>query len=97
MKPTELNIEDWQTWLEKFKEANPYARPRAAIRIENTMFSTARHFGGMTYDGAHYTYFEPVDGSKPKNPDGTPYVAWLMVREDFLRWVAKELEKGGAE
>ena len=84
MKPTELNIEDWHTWLEKFKAANPTARPLAAIRIENTMFSTARHFGGMTFDGAHYTYFEPVDGQR---------VAWLMVREDFLRWATKKLKE----
>ena len=29
------------------------------------------------------------------NPDGTPYVAWLMVRMDFLLWVTAELKKEG--
>ena len=29
-------------------------------------------------------------------PDGTPYVAWLMVRHDFLRWATKYLKRGGA-
>ena len=97
MKPTDLKIADWQDWLGKFRAANPKAKPGAAIRIENTLFSTARYFGGMIYDGDQYTYFEPIDERQPKNPDGTPYVAWLMVRMDFLRWVTKELRKGGAE
>ncbi len=101
MKPQDLTIADWQDWLDRFKAANPNAKPLAAIRIENTIFSTARHFGGMSFNGDEYTYFEPVDERQPKNADGTPYVAWLMVRLDFLRWITKELkreakQKGGA-
>ena len=96
MKPQDLKITDWQNWLDKFKAANLDEKPYAAIRIENTIFSTARYFGGMTFNGEQYTYFEPVDESRPRNPDGTPYVAWLMVRMDFLRWVTRELKKGGA-
>lgn len=96
MKVTDLNIEDWQRWLEKFKAANPIKNPLlAAIRIENTMLTPARYFGGMEYNGDKYTYFEPVDERQPRNPDGTPYVAWLMVRMDFLRWVTAELKKEG--
>ena len=103
MKPQELNIEDWQAWLDKFKAAHPNAKPGAAIRIENTILSTARYFGGMTYNGDKYTYFEPRDPRQPPNRDGTPYVAWLMVRMDFLQWATKELkrqakeQKGGAK
>ena len=97
MKPTDLKIADWQKWLDRFRAANPDAKPAAAIRIENTILSTARHFGGMTYNGDEYTYFEPVDEQQQPNPDGTPYVAWLMVRTDFLRWITKELRKGGAK
>ena len=92
MKPQELNIEDWQAWLVKFKAAHPNAKPGAAMRIENTLLTTARYFGGMTYNGEKYTYFEPVDERQPRNPDGTPYVAWLMVRMDFLRWVTAQLK-----
>ena len=67
--------------------------PPPAIRIENTQFTTARYYGGMTMNGEKYIYFEPVlPGEKP-NPDGTPYVAWLMVREDFLRFAMKEAKK----
>ena len=99
MKPTDLKIADWQKWLDRFRAANPNAKPAAAIRIENTILSTARHFGGMVYNGDKYTYFEPIDERQPPNQDGTPYVAWLMVRDDFLRWITKELKreaKGGA-
>ena len=97
-KPKDLTLADWQNWLHKFRAANPNAKPGAAMRIENTPLTTARYFGGMTFNGEQYTYFEPVDERQPKNPDGTPYVAWLMVRMDFLRWLAAELkkEKGGA-
>ena len=97
MKPQDLTIADWQNWLAKFKAEKPNVKPGAAMRIENTPFTTARYYGGMTLNGDQYTYFEPVDERQPKNPDGTPYVAWLMVRMDFLRWVTKELRKGGAK
>lgn len=101
MKPQDLTIEGWQTWLGKWKAAHPNAKPGAAMRIENTPFTTARYYGGMTMNGDHFTYFEPRDERQPPNRDGTPYVAWLMVRMDFLRWVTKELkreakQKGGA-
>lgn len=94
MKVAYLTIQDWQKLLEKFKVANPNAKSGAAIRIENTIFTPARYYGGMTMHGQMYTYFEPKDPTKPNNPDGTPYVAWLMVRDDFLRFVKKELKKG---
>ena len=102
MKPTDLKITEWQNWLCRFKAANPTATGGAAIRIENTPLTSARYAGGMVYNGDEYTYFEPVDERQPRNPDGTPYVAWLMVRMDFLRWITKELkreakQKGGAE
>ena len=97
MKPTDLKIADWQKWLDRFRAANPNAKPAAAIRIENTILSTARHFGGMTFCGERYTYFEPIDETQPPNPDGTLYIAWLVVREDFLQWVEKELRRKGAK
>lgn len=103
MKPQDLTIDGWQDWLRKFKAANPNAKPGAAMRIENTPFTTARYYGGMTYNGDQYTYFEPIDEryGNPTISGGTPCVAWLMVRMDFLRWVTKELkreakQKGGA-
>jgi len=61
------------------------------MRIENTMFTVGRYYGGMEYNKMHYTYFEPeVDGHEP-NDDGSPYVAWLMVRDDFVERIIKEM------
>ena len=93
MKLEELTIQGWQEWLCRFKAAKPKAKTGAAMRIENTMFTSARYYGGMVFNGDKYTYFEPKDPTKPNNPDGTPYVAWLMVRNDFLKWLSKELKK----
>lgn len=99
MKVLDLDIYQWQEWLGKFYAKNPTAKSGcgAAMRIENTMFTSARYAGGMILNGEKYTYFEPKDPKMPNNPDGTPYVAWLMVRMDFLRWLKKELKKEEAK
>ena len=93
MKVKDLTIQDWQELLDKWRKENPTAKSGAAMRIENTLFTSARYFGGMTYNGDTFTYFEPRDTRQPPNPDGTPCVAWLMVRMDFLRWATKELNR----
>ena len=91
--PEKMTLNEWAAALDEYK-ATPGFRPGAAMRIEDTPFTSARRAGGMRYGGDMYTYFEPeVDGHAP-NEDGTPYVAWLMVREDFLRWVAKRKKEG---
>ena len=99
MKVIDLNINEWQEWLEKFKASDEYEVGRApiAMRIENTPFTAGRFAGGMTYNGARYTYFEPKVPGEPPNPDGTPHVAWLMVRMDFLMWLTKFLKDGGGK
>jgi hypothetical protein len=97
MKLQDLDINGWQRLLTEFNSGprKKYVTP-AVMRIENTPFTSARYAGGMTYQGERYTYFEAVDPAQPKNPDGTPYVAWLMVRMDFLRWATEELKKEAA-
>ena len=91
-KPENLTLNEWGDLLDEYKQTQDY-RAGAAMRIENTPFTTARYFGGMRLEGDNYTYFEPeVDGHAP-NEDGSPYVAWLMVREDFLKWTTKELKR----
>ena len=95
-KVEELDINEWQKLLDKFKFV-PGFKPGAAMRIENTPFTTARYYGGMAFNGATYTYFEPRVPGAPPNPDGSPCVAWLMVRDDFLRWAANEVKKEAAE
>lgn len=87
----DLNIQKWQDCLTKFLEIHKDEKGSPAIRIENTPFTSARYEGGMTYDGHMYTYFEPVI---PGNTDaeGLPAVAWLMVRDDFLKFAKKEIK-----
>lgn len=91
MKPDKLDINDWQRLLLRFKtEMKPDISTPVAMRIENTMFTSARYSGGMKYNGALYTYFEPIVPHASPNPDGSPFVAWLMVRYDFLKWAKKQ-------
>jgi hypothetical protein len=90
VKVKDFNLQHWQDCLTMFLATCRKISPPPAIRIENTQFTTARHYGGMTYNGEKYTYFEPVIPGEPNNPDGSPYVAWLMVRSDFLRFATKE-------
>ena len=70
----------------------------AAMRIENTQFTVGRYYGGMTYNNVHYTYFEPeINGHEP-NADGSPYVAWLMVQDDFVEYLlSEEMTQSGKE
>lgn len=92
--PADLDINEWCDFLWRFKERRPFAEiSPVIIRIENTPFTSARYAGGMIYNGAMYTYFEPRFPGHEPNPDGSPYVAWLMVRDDFLRFVKAELNK----
>lgn len=90
MKVKDFNLQQWQECLTKFLATCKEKDPPPAIRIENTQFTTARHYGGMTCNGKKYTYFEPVISGEKPNPDGSPQVAWLMVRDDFLRFATKE-------
>lgn len=86
MNPTDLTITDWQELLTRYRKEHPGVEGNLAMRIENTMFSIARFYGGMVLDGHTYTYFEP-------RVPGTTEVAWLCVRDDFLRWTAAQLKK----
>lgn len=86
-----LTIVEWDNLLQRYK-ATPYYRRKAAMRIENTVFTAGRYAGGMRLHGDTYVYFEPpIPGEK--NEDGTQAVAWLMVRDDFLRWASREVRK----
>lgn len=95
-KPTHLDLREWQDFLYRFKtEADKVKSPNlpVAMRIENTQLTIARYYGRTMYNGHVYTYFEPKIPNHEPNPDGSPYVAWLLVRHDFLMWVSKEIKK----
>ena len=95
-KPESLDLKEWQDFLDEFKKEpsrkSTYPTP-IAMRIENTQLTLARYSGGCVYNKVQYKYFEPrIPGHAP-NEDGSPYVAWLIVREDFLKWVREQLKK----
>ena len=94
--PRDMTIAEWQEAINACVAEMPWKEwlrvgPPLAMRIENTQLSIARHYGGITFQGHAYTYFEPPTGGF--NEDGSPEVAWLVVRDDFLRWL-DEKRKG---
>lgn len=97
MKIIDIDINEWQRLVNQFKASGANKTPDkpVAMRCENTPLSIARFSGGCTVYGARYMFFAPpIPGET--NPDGTQKCAWLVVREDLMRWAAKELRKGGA-
>lgn len=92
---TDIDLYDWQQLIYRFKASNADKNPGVpcAMRCENSQLSIARHYGGITYNGERYTFFAPpIPGEK--NDDGTQKRAWLVVRDDFLRWAVRELKEG---
>ena len=52
----------------------PSDTPYAIRNVSQTQFSIARHYGGCSYNGQHYTYFPPGDE---------------LIRDDVFKLVAK--------
>jgi len=50
------------------------ATPFAVRGVSDTMFSIARYYGGLKYNGQHYTYFADTDE---------------LIRDDVLVFVQK--------
>lgn len=46
--------------------------------VSHTQLSIARHYGGCTFQGKHYSYTPPTDE---------------LIREDVVRWLMKERKK----
>ena len=65
---TEKEIEDLQD--SKLQQDTPFA----IYDVSYGMFSIARHYGGATFNDAHYTYFPEHD---------------QLIRDDVLRWAKK--------
>lgn len=92
----DLDIVSWDTWIGRYRMAHPRhiatVDAPLAMRIENTPFTSARCAGGMTLKDRSYTYFEPklldIFGE-----DGSVSVAWLMVRDDVVRWIQRTIRR----
>lgn len=93
MKVKDLTLAQWQAKLDAFRAANPTAKQGAAFRIDGTQFSTARFYGGMTFNGEKYTTFELKDTPG----QFTCEFATIAVRADALRWIVKKLKDEAKE
>ena len=51
------------------------AAPFMIVRVKTTQFSVARHYGGATFNGWHYTYIPITDE---------------LVRDDVVKWVQRK-------
>lgn len=88
MKVKDLTLAQWQEQLDAFRVAYPSAPSGAGFRIDGTLFSTARFYGRMTYNGSMYTTFE----CKDTPGEFTCQFATIAVREDALRWITRRLK-----
>ena len=52
--------------------------PFGITSVSTSQFSIARHFGGIRFNGEHYTYFPDTDE---------------LVRDDVLKWQKKQKKK----
>lgn len=73
MKKQMHTLAEWQALLDEYRRDPNHehsSRSPAAMRIDGTQFSTARFYGGFTYNNMHYRveYYDD---------------ALLGVREDF--------------
>ena len=66
-------IQEWQTIRDAYTGEHTRDCP-AVFRIDNTIFSTARLFGGFTFAGHQYRVEYYDDG------------ALLAIRDDFEKW-----------
>jgi hypothetical protein len=56
--------------------------PFLITNVSITQFSIARHYGGCTAYGKHYTYCNPTDE---------------LIRDDVLKWIGKERKRENSE
>jgi len=83
MKIKDMTLEQWQEKMNEYNRQNVGESGPCAMRCDGTQFSVGAMYGGFTFNGATYTcfYFQ-----KEGN-------AVIGVREDFLRWLKKDLKK----
>lgn len=73
-----ITIETLKEHQEALKEKFGASAAIAYPQVSMTQLSVARHFGGATVQGKHYTY-NPTDDS--------------LIRDDVLKWVRKRVKQ----
>ena len=77
MKVDELTLVEWQGIIDT---CGLPSTPARAMRCENTQLTIARFYGGITFNGHTYRYFEPWHQVER---------AMLLVRDDVVKHAAK--------
>lgn len=81
MKVDELTLVEWQGIIDT---CGLPSTPARAMRCENTQLTIARFYGGITFNGHTYMYFEPWHQGER---------AMLLVRDDVVKYVCNLLKK----
>lgn len=79
-KIKDWSLDDYQAALTEYCK-DPAHKNMQCFRIDGTPFSTARHFGGFTFNGENYRVVYFKSG------------ALLGVSSTFDRWIKKWVEK----
>lgn len=77
--PSSIPLTRWQELIDEFRRETK-APAECAFRVDGTQFSTARYYGGFTYNGYHYLIAYWKTGEL------------LAVRADFAGWLVRKEE-----
>ena len=77
--PSSIPLTRWQELRDEFLRETK-APAECAFRVDGTQFSTARYYGGFTYNGYHYLIAYWKTGEL------------LAVRADFAGWLIRKEE-----
>ena len=89
--PCNIPLTRWQELKDEFRNETK-APAECAFRIDGTQFSTARHFGGFSYNGYHYiiAYWETGELLAVRSD----FAGWLLVRKDDPKPQVKKAVQG---
>ena len=85
MNLNSLTLADWQDYTKRYRVEAKKPVEHPCFRIDNTQFSTARHFGGFTFNGRGY---QMIGGFK-EQPE-----ALLGCAVEFLAFVSAKMKEG---
>ena len=85
MNLNSLTLADWQDYIKRYRVEAKKPVEHPCFRIDNTQFSTARFYGGFTFNGRVYQ----IVGDFKENPS-----AMLGCAVEFLAFVSAKMKEG---
>jgi len=83
MKITDMTLEQWQEKVNEYKQYHFRGSGPCAMRCDGTQLLVGAMYGGFIYNCEYYKcFYFPNEGN-----------AVIGVRDDFLKWLKKELKK----